>query len=399
MQHPKNIRISDYDYPLDKSAIAKYPLERRDQSGLLYYHAGQISRHHFHESPELLPADSTLVFNETKVVQARLLFQKPTGAQIEIFVLEPHKQDIQQAFQSYGEGEWKCFVGNAKKWKDGDLTLEGKDYRLRATQIERKGNAFVIRFRWDASRTFAEILEKAGKTPLPPYISRDAEPSDRSRYQTVYARHDGSVAAPTAGLHFTDEILNQIRRKGITTEKVTLHVGAGTFKPVSEETIGKHQMHTEKVIVSKQTIHNLLEQNRRIIAVGTTSVRTLESLYWYSVKLIKQGAEANFSINQWFPYDNADYQLPSRKKALKILLDKMEREQSDYIKGETQLIIAPGYEYQIVDAMFTNFHMPRSTLLLLVAAYLGEDWRKVYDYALNHNFRFLSYGDSCLFIK
>ena len=397
-RHPHQIRIEDYDYPLEETLIAKYPLEQRDQSRLLFYRKGTITEHKFYEAPELLPSNSMLVFNETKVVQARLLFKKPTGARIEIFVLEPNNKDIHEAFQSYGEGEWRCFVGNAKKWKEGTLTLQGEDFELQATQKEQSGNSFLIRFKWDRDKPFSQILEKAGEIPLPPYLKREAQPSDRSRYQTVYARQNGSVAAPTAGLHFTEKTLNRLNEKNIQSTKVTLHVGAGTFKPVSEKTIGEHEMHTEQIVVGRKTIEQLLLDERMIVAVGTTSVRTLESLYWYGVKL-SEDSSAAFSINQWFPYESITKTLPSKKAALLNILDKLDREQKEYIRGETQVIIAPGYNYKLVDAMFTNFHMPKSTLLLLVAAYLGEDWRKVYHYALENNFRFLSYGDSCLFIK
>ena len=398
MQHPKNIRIEDYDYPLKESLIAKYPLKQRDHSKLLFYNHGKISQHQFSEAPGLLPADSLLVFNETRVVQARLLFQKATGARIEIFVLKPHNQDIQEAFQNYGGGEWECFVGNAKKWKEGKLTLTGDDFELKATRKEQIGNAYIIHFEWDKDKTFAQILEKAGEIPLPPYIKREPEKSDRTRYQTVYARNNGSVAAPTAGLHFTQDTLKRLERKNIQKTGVTLHVGAGTFKPVSENTIGEHEMHTEQIVVSKNTLKQLRDENQRIVAVGTTSVRTLESLYWYAVKLM-ENSSATFTIEQWYPYDNKLQHLPTKTEALNLLINKLENEQEENLRGETQLIIAPGYDYKIVDAMFTNFHLPKSTLLLLVAAYLGNDWRHVYDYALANNFRLLSYGDSCLLIK
>jgi len=398
MQHPKNIRIKDYDYPLKETLIAKYPLKYRDQSKLLFYNYGKISEHKFSDVPELLPKNSLLVFNETKVVQARLLFNKPTGARIEIFVLEPNNKDIQEAFQSYGEGEWKCFVGNAKKWKEDSLTLKGEDFALQATLKEQSGNSFIIHFKWDQDKPFSQILEKAGEIPLPPYLKREAEPSDRSRYQTVYARQNGSVAAPTAGLHFTEETLKRLNEKNVQSTKGTLHVGAGTFKPVSEKTIGEHEMHTEQIVVERKTIEQLLIDERMIIAVGTTSVRTLESIYWYGVKL-SEDFSAAFSIDQWFPYDYKSQTLPSKKAALHNILNKLDREHKEYIRGETQIIIAPGYNYKVVDAMFTNFHLPKSTLLLLVSAYLGDDWQKVYHYALENDFRFLSYGDSCLFIK
>lgn len=398
IEHPKDIRIEEYDYPLREPQIAKYPLHERDQSKLLFYNQGRITQHQFTDAPDLLPGDSLLVFNETKVVQARLIFQKPTSARIEIFVLEPYDKEVQEAFQSYGQGDWKCFVGNAKKWKEGELILSGENYFIKAHLKHQAGNAFIIHFEWNTDQSFSQILNKAGEIPLPPYLKRKAEPDDRSRYQTVYARHDGSVAAPTAGLHFTKPILQKLEAKGINTARVTLHVGAGTFKPVTERTIGEHEMHTEKIVVGNQTLQELKNPGRKIIAVGTTSVRTLESIYWYGVKLMNDPS-AEFIVPQWLPYDQGGLKLPSKEQALEALMHKLEQEQSTFLRGETRLIIAPGYTYKIVSAMFTNFHLPKSTLLLLVAAYLGSDWRKVYDYALDNNFRFLSYGDSCLFIK
>ncbi len=405
MKHPGKINIEDYNYNLTEQRIAKFPLPKRDESKLLVYKKGKIHESVFNAIDELLPEDSLLVFNETKVIQARLKFFKETGAKIEIFCLEPFEptSEIQLAFQQKSPVAWKCFIGNAKKWKKGslkiELEIEGKKVIFSAKRSGMEGEAHLVEFSWDADCTFSQILESVGLVPLPPYLNREAEKEDKTRYQTIYARHDGSVAAPTAGLHFTDRVFQKLSAKNIKTDRVILHVGAGTFKPVSSEKISEHEMHTEKIIIKKSTLENLLNyQNRKIIVVGTTTVRTLESLYWFGAKLWVDGNQ-EFKINQWDPYQEK-YQLSQPvEEVLKLVLSFMQKNSLDEVRGETQLMIAPGYEFKIVDTLITNFHQPKSTLLLLVSAFIGDDWKKVYDFAMQNNFRFLSYGDSCLFFK
>ncbi len=405
MKHPGQINIEDYNYNLPEQRIAKFPLPKRDESKLLVYKKGKIHESVFNAIDELLPEDSLLVFNETKVIQARLKFFKETGAKIEIFCLEPFEptSEIQLAFQQKSPVAWKCFIGNAKKWKKGslkiELEIEGKKVIFSAKRSGMEGEAHLVEFSWDADCTFSQILESVGLVPLPPYLNREAEKEDKTRYQTIYARHDGSVAAPTAGLHFTDHVFQKLSAKNIKTDRVILHVGAGTFKPVSSEKISEHEMHTEKIIIKKATIENLLHyQSRKIIVVGTTTVRTLESLYWFGVKLWVDGNQ-EFKINQWDPYQEK-YQLSQpAEEVLKLVLSFMQKNSLEEIRGETQLMIAPGYEFKIADILITNFHQPKSTLLLLVSAFIGDDWKKAYDFAMQNNFRFLSYGDSCLFFK
>ncbi len=405
MKHPGKINIEDYNYNLPEQRIAKFPLPKRDESKLLVYKKGKIHESVFNAIDELLPEDSLLVFNETKVIQARLKFFKETGAKIEIFCLEPFEptSEIQLAFQQKSPVAWKCFIGNAKKWKKGslkiELEIEGKKVIFSAKRSGMEGEAHLVEFSWDADCTFSQILESVGLVPLPPYLNREAEKEDKTRYQTIYARHDGSVAAPTAGLHFTDHVFQKLSAKNIKTDRVILHVGAGTFKPVSSEKISEHEMHTEKIIIKKATIENLIHyQSRKIIVVGTTTVRTLESLYWFGVKLWVDGNQ-EFKINQWDPYQEK-YQLSQPvEEVLKLVLFFMQKNSLDEVRGETQLMIAPGYEFKIVDILITNFHQPKSTLLLLVSAFIGDDWKKAYDFAMQNNFRFLSYGDSCLFFK
>ncbi len=400
MRNPKDIRIEDYNYPLPEDRIAKYPLKERDSSKLLHHTDGIVKEYKFRDVPALLPPESLLIFNETKVVQARLLFKKETGAQIEVFILEPYNSDIQKAFQSKEPLLWKCFVGNAKKWKSDPVYLKIDDgLHLQAKKIKQEENTFILEISWNSDHTFSEVLLKAGEIPLPPYLKRKAEASDRKRYQTVFAKNDGSVAAPTAGLHFTAGIIEQLHNKGVQSEKVTLHVGAGTFKPVVEEKIGNHDMHNEKVVISLHTLKRLHEQSEKLFTpVGTTSVRTMESIYWYAVKIAEQGADAEFNIEQWFPYRAHTSQL-TRKKALETVIDTLISKNREQLTGETRLMIVPGYRYMMADAMFTNFHQPKSTLLLLVSAFIGEKWKEAYRYALDNEFRFLSYGDSCYFKK
>ncbi|MBR4738550.1 MAG: S-adenosylmethionine:tRNA ribosyltransferase-isomerase [Bacteroidales bacterium] len=398
----KGIRIEDYDYPLPDERIARYPLEERDHSKLLCLKDGLVSEHHFYDLPTLLPADSLLVFNNTKVIHARLLFHKETGAVIEIFCLEPHNQDVTAAFAQHERCTWTCFIGNNKKWKEGPLSgkwkAESGEFCLTAERRMAVGNAWIVDFCWTGGHSFAEVIEAAGVIPLPPYLNREAEESDAVRYQTVYALHDGSVAAPTAGLHFTPEVLASLKEKGIGTEYLTLHVGAGTFKPVNTDTIGEHEMHVEKVQVTADNLqHILAHTGRPLIAVGTTSVRTLESLYWFGVMLRDNPDMKMMHVSQWDPY-TLDPQDMSLTEAYNNILRWMENQGTDRLDGETQLMIAPGYRYRVVNGLVTNFHQPKSTLLLLVAALIGDRWHECYRYALDHGFRFLSYGDSCFFM-
>lgn len=398
----KNIRIADYDYPLPEERIAKFPMEQRDHSKLLCLKDGAISEHHFYDLPTLLPKDTLLVFNDTKVIHARLFFQKETGAVIEVFCLEPHNMAVSQAFEQHEQCSWVCFIGNNKKWKSGPLTLDfsisNSQFSIQATRREAVGNAWIVDFNWTGELSFAEVIDAAGVIPLPPYLNRKAEESDSIRYQTVYAHHEGSVAAPTAGLHFSPEVFQSLKAKGIETEYITLHVGAGTFKPVSTDTIGEHEMHVEPVHITADNLRRIIAHHGKpLIAVGTTTVRTLESLYWFGVQLQANPQLERMHINQWDPYI-LDTSLPYTD-AYANILRWMESQNTDYLDGETQLMIAPGYRYRIINGLVTNFHQPQSTLLLLVSALIGEQWKACYRYALDHEFRFLSYGDSCLFLK
>ncbi len=399
--------MENLKYILPESFIAKYPLSQRNGSKLLIYNGGQISHQIFKDLPSLIPTDVLMVFNDTRVVQARLLFEKSTGSRIEIFCLEPHEPaEYYQAFQQTSQSTWKCLVGNAKKWKSGVLDMEVdmgtgnhlSKVSLHAEQTGRDKDAFLIRFRWDPGDvSFGEILEKAGHTPIPPYLNRDAEPVDRQTYQTVYSLIEGSVAAPTAGLHFTDAVLKQIDRKGINRLNLTLHVGAGTFQPVSTDDPAKHPMHAEHFYVSRRTLQALLDHKGDVLAVGTTTTRVLESLYWLGVKLSgsKQSGTSQIFLDQWEAYG-----LPAgnREDSFRQLLEYMEVNNMEIMEGITRLMIIPGYTFRMVNRMITNFHQPGSTLLMLVAAFIGEEWKKVYDYALGNDFRFLSYGDSSLLI-
>lgn len=406
MSDPGVIRIHDYDYALPHEKIAQFPLASRDASKLLVYRHGLISEDVFSNIDEYLPGNSLLVFNNTRVIHARLIFRKPTGGQVEIFCLEPISPsvEIQSAFHQQTESTWKCLVGNLKRWKSGVLVLENKNNhpgcRLTAERVgECAGGCHEILFRWDPpGKTFSEVLEIFGLVPLPPYIDRPAEATDNDRYQTIYAAHDGSVAAPTAGLHFTDPLLQRIRLTGILSENVTLHVGAGTFRPVSSEHIRDHVMHHEKIIVAKKTIQLLLNNpGRPVFAIGTTSARTLESLYWLGAGLIVEGAGFRPEVLQWTPYTLNNHTDITSSQALNALIDYLDANHMEEFSGETQLMIVPGYSFKLISGLVTNFHMPQSTLLLLVAAMVGDGWRTAYEHALHHNFRFLSYGDSCLF--
>ncbi len=399
----KNIPIADYDYPLPDERIARYPLEERDHSKLLCLKNDLISEHHFYDLPTLLPKDTMLVFNDTKVIHARLLFHKSTGATIEIFCLEPYNMTVSEAFAQRGLSSWVCMVGNNKRWREGDLfgqcLVNGTPCTFSATRRSKEGGHRVVDFRWTGDFSFAEILENAGVIPLPPYLKREAEESDATRYQTVYAHYEGSVAAPTAGLHFTPQVFENLKQHGIETEYLTLHVGAGTFKPVSTDTIGEHEMHVEKVFITEENLQHFVSHvGKPIVAVGTTSVRTLESIYWFGVQLCDQPDVDQMAVMQWDPYTLNDHGL-GMAEAFGIVLQWMHRRGIDHISGETQLMIAPGYRYRVANGLVTNFHQPKSTLLLLVSALIGERWHECYRYALDHDFRFLSYGDSCLFLK
>ncbi len=392
----KNIRIEDYTYDLPEERIAKFPLARREASRLLVYEEGNICERRFSDVTDMLHPGQTLVFNNTKVIHARLFFRKPTGAVIEVFCLEPYKPaDYACNFSARRECWWKCMVGNLKKWKEGVISCrfgvgEGECV-LEATAVEQRQGEVVVHFAWNRDITFSEVLEECGKIPIPPYLNRESEASDEIRYQTIYSREEGSVAAPTAGLHFTRDILSHLRQKEVGIAELTLHVGAGTFRPVKADTVGGHEMHTEHLVISRTLIDALLHTSGDVVAVGTTSVRTLESLYWMGVKRLA-GEEDFFILGQW-----EAYALPGRyslREALEALAGWFEETHLEVLKARTTIIIVPGYRFRVVGAMFTNFHQPQSTLLLLVGAAVGEDWRRIYDYALKHDFRFLSYGDS-----
>lgn len=406
MANVQDIRIVDYNYPLPDERIAKHPIEERDKCKLLYYKGGKIEEHVFNEITDLLPENSTLVYNNTRVINARLRFRKPGGgALIEIFCLEPlMPRDYAQVFATTSECTWLCFVGNSKRWKTGALTLpltvDGEEVTLSAERDGQSGNAFKIRFSWDNPQvTFASILDAVGEIPIPPYLNRSTEPSDSQDYQTVYSHIEGSVAAPTAGLHFTQEVLDAISRRGIARKELTLHVGAGTFQPVKSDVIGGHEMHTEFISVTRELIDSLINAPGKIIAVGTTSVRTLESLYYIGVELHRhpEDPQSALHVRQWIPYEY-DNSLSTRE-SLQAIADYMDRNGMEHLVGSTQVIIAPGYTFHVVDGIVTNFHQPQSTLLLLVSAFVDGDWKNIYDYALTHDFRFLSYGDSSLLMR
>ncbi|MBC5773795.1 S-adenosylmethionine:tRNA ribosyltransferase-isomerase [Pontibacter sp. KCTC 32443] len=404
MTDPKKLAIKDFVYELPDERIAKFPLPERDQSKLLYYKSGAITDYTFTDLPELLPANTLLVFNDTKVVQARLLFQKETGGIVEIFCLEPVKPhaEVQLAMQQTESCTWKCLVGNNKRWKSGKLYLYFEDGKLTAEREAQQDGHFLINFAWEpANLTFAEVLERCGKLPLPPYLNRDLTPDDRTRYQTIYANQEGAVAAPTAGLHFTDRVMESIKAKGIATAYLTLHVGAGTFKPVKANVMEEHEMHAEQLYLTKAFILQLLaqaEQNKPVIPVGTTSMRSLESLYWLGVRVLQQPnlPQEQLHITQWLAYESIN--LPGPSEALMALLQYMDKYKTDHLHASTQIIIAPGYTFRICKGLVTNFHQPESTLLLLVSALIGENWRNVYQHAMDNNYRFLSYGDSSLLL-
>jgi S-adenosylmethionine:tRNA ribosyltransferase-isomerase len=405
--HPKELKIKDFTYALPEERIAKFPLEERSAAKLLLYQGGNIQDHTFTALPALLPPQALLVFNNTRVVQARLHFQRPTGSIIEVFCLEPvaPSAEMQMAMQQTHSCTWNCLVGNAKKWKDPELTLaiplpQQETGLLTVRKGEKRDDSYLVHFSWTpATLSFAEILEQAGNLPLPPYLNRSATAQDRQSYQTVYARQEGAVAAPTAGLHFTDQVLRELAARQIATQEVTLHVGAGTFKPVKAAEMAGHSMHGEEIYVGAGTIGQLLQHlPQPLIPVGTTSLRTLESLYWLGLRLLREPGllPAQLHVPQWLPYEPGEEIAPAR--ALGALLDFLGRHQLDHIRATTQLLIAPGYRFQLVTGLITNFHQPESTLLLLVSALIGEDWRKVYQHALQQGYRFLSYGDSSLLL-
>ena len=398
-----NINIKDYNYELPDSRIAKYPLEERDQSKLLEFRDSCITEHIFRDLPGLLPDNAIMVFNDTKVVPARLHFRRESGASIEVFCLEPHLPvEYNVNFASTGQCEWRCIVGNVKKWKGDVLRLDNPDgdesvslMNLRAELVERQGETSIVRFSWDNGAAFSAVLEACGRIPIPPYLNRDTESIDSERYQTLYAKYRGSVAAPTAGLHFTDAVLKAIRNRGIDTETVCLHVGAGTFLPVKSDNVAEHRMHREPFSVSLDFLMKLRHGGHKIIAVGTTSVRTLESLYYVGVGIIEEGEAKD--VDQWAPYSREyDYSL---EESLDAIIDYLKARGETSLRVGTRIIIVPGFRFRVVDVLVTNFHQPQSTLLLLISAFIGGEWKPVYEYALAHSFRFLSYGDSSLLFR
>ncbi|MDD4434495.1 MAG: S-adenosylmethionine:tRNA ribosyltransferase-isomerase [Parabacteroides sp.] len=400
----EQIRIEEFNYPLSDERIAKFPLTKRDESKLLVYRNGKIDEAVFKQLSDYLPQGSMLVYNNTRVIQARMLFQKETGAQIEVFCLEPViPHDYALVFQQTESCSWLCLVGNLKKWKEGALhktiRMDDKEVVLSAERIKTTGDSHLVRFSWNNPQvTFAELLDAAGILPIPPYLHRETRESDLQTYQTVYSKIKGSVAAPTAGLHFTPEVLAGLDAKGFTREEVTLHVGAGTFKPVKSEVIGDHEMHTEFISVHRSAIENIRTNLGRIIAVGTTSVRTLESLYYMGRTLVNNpdATSEELVVTQWTPYHETEE--VTAHEALTALLDYLDRNQTDTLLSATQIMIAPGYEFKIVKGIITNFHQPKSTLLLLISAFVNGNWKSIYNYALDNDFRFLSYGDSSLLL-
>ena len=397
----EDINIEDYNYGLPDERIAKYPLPQRDHSKLLVYRNGEISEDRFFHLNHYLSGNSLLVFNNTKVIQARMRFRKDTGAQIEIFCLEPRDPaDYAQAFVQNKSCTWLCLIGNSKRWKGGKLSCVIGNTSFSAERVESFGDTHLVRFEWNnPSLSFAEILEKHGELPIPPYLNRKTEENDKETYQTVYSKIKGSVAAPTAGLHFTEPVFDSLKSKNIDLEELTLHVGAGTFKPVKSETLAEHEMHTECISVKKSTLVKLLENQGRVFAVGTTSVRTLESLYYIGAILEQKTPmnPYNLSVSQWFPYNEENNKI-STKQALENIVDYMDREGLENLSAHTQILIAPGYKFKVVNGIITNFHQPKSTLLLLISAYMNGNWQSIYNYALGNDFRFLSYGDSSLLI-
>lgn len=401
----KGIDISEYDYDLPEERIAQFPEKKRDESKLLLYNKGIVMTTQFKNISEYLSPSSLIVFNNTRVIRARMLFKKESGANIEIFCLEPYSpSNYDQSLSTKSTCIWKCIIGNLKKWKSGSLEMQipndNKELTLFAEKIKQEGESWLIRFSWtDENITYGELLEMVGHIPLPPYIKRKDTSEDENRYQTVYSAIDGSVAAPTAGLHFTPEVLAKINKKDIATANITLHVGAGTFKPIKGTDLSNHEMHTEHYFVSEETIKQLIAKSGSIISVGTTSVRTLESLYWLGCNILqhKDIIDDQLFTGQWEPYNN-DTDIPS-SESLKALLDYLKTTHRSFIEASTQIMIVPGYKFRIINGLITNFHQPKSTLLLLLAAWVGEDWKRIYNYALQNGYRFLSYGDSSFLIS
>ncbi len=405
--HPRELSIKDFIYDLPAAQIAFHPLEQRDASRLLIFREGAISTDIYRNIADQFTPGTFLIFNNTKVVEARLLFQKTTGGIIEIFCLEPAEDyaDITTAMNQIGKVRWLCMVGGAAKWKKGTtlqlpFITDGKNHLLEARLIEKRSDSFLIELEWEAALSFAEVLHHAGHVPLPPYIKRVDEAADKTRYQTIFAEQDGSVAAPTAGLHFTPEVLSSLASKQITTRFVTLHVGAGTFKPVKADSMQEHEMHSEYIETDKALIEELAaHKGGPVVAVGTTSMRTLESLYWLGVQILngkERSHDGMLQITQWEAYEQSDDRKPTAGEALAAVLEYMQKRNTDKLIARTQIIIAPGYRFRLVNGLVTNFHQPASTLLLLVAAFIGPRWRELYAYALQNDFRFLSYGDGCL---
>jgi len=399
MQIPK-IDLSEYEYTLPDERIAKFPLEKRDASKLLHVQDGKIEHLHFYDLPDLLPADTLLVYNDTKVIPARLIFQRETGARIEIFLLQPIAPTtvIPEIMLAKHPVTWETMIGNAKKWKDGEILkgqvqINGQDIVLSAKLIDREKKA--VEFSWDdAEIAFVDLVEASGEVPLPPYLNRKPNAEDKSRYQTVYSKKEGAVAAPTAGLHFTDEIFEKLRSKGIQEAQVTLHVSAGTFQPIKAENVLEHPMHSEQIQINREMIEKLLAQKGKTVAVGTTSVRTLESLFWFGVKLL-EGKGEEFSIEKLYAYQDRRT-TPDKSESLRAVLDFMKKNGLESILGNTEIFIFPGYQYRMIEGLITNFHQPGSTLILLIATILGENWKNIYEEALDREYRFLSYGDSSL---
>ena len=395
-----DIKISDYNYELPEDRIAKYPLPNREDSKLLISRCGEISQRVFRDIGDELPNGSLLVFNNTKVIRARIIMHKPSGARIEVFCLEPHAPaDYERAFAVKGECEWKCIIGNSKKWKTGALEIRfdyyGQDAFLKAYRVPDEREQ-IVRFEWSADMTFGQLLEYLGRIPIPPYLGRDSQEIDNSRYQTVYSRFEGSVAAPTAGLHFSERLIADLRKKGVDFDEVTLHVGAGTFLPVKCEDVREHEMHIEHFDVTLEAVENILKHKDKVVAVGTTTVRTLESLAALGYRILRNGdPDVMVPVGQWeLYYIPKEY---TGEQLLSVLTDYM-RQNDNRLKTSTQIMIMPGFTFRVVDMMVTNFHQPKSTLLLLVSAFVGEHWREIYRYALDNDFRFLSYGDSNLLI-
>lgn len=401
-QHPfGDVNPADFSYELPDERIARHPLEQRDHSKLLHYKGGEINHLRFDGLPALLPDNAFLFFNDTKVIPARIIFYKETGARIELFLLHPvaPSRMVQEAMQVEGSCVWQCMVGNYKKWKDEqvlslDLDLGGKTVPLKAQIKDRE--AMEIELSWEAPGVkLVDVVEAAGQVPLPPYIDREVTEEDKPRYQTVYSSNAGAVAAPTAGLHFTDEVLARLEAKGVGRDFLTLHVSAGTFQPIKAERVTEHPMHSEQILINRENLRNLLVADRFIIATGTTSMRTLESLYWYGVKLLR-GEGTDFHIPKLYPYGHGDAALPAMQEAMQAVLSHMEAVGAEQITGETEIFIFPGYTFRVCQGLITNFHLPGSTLILLIAAFVGENWRKIYEEALQGGYRFLSYGDSSL---